>query len=214
MANTLTLPLSEGTQRKLRALAMLEGANVGSIETTLAGYLDEMITARCAELLGIMPEPARQNGGQMVGEEIERVPVGPDNPFVIVRVPAKKSFAAAERAAAGKPSEEVQEAFAGMDEVSGHELSGDEDPGETKSLAEQIEDEDAEALATLKGARRKDVGDDAEAFLDQSMSDSEDDDVPSVGGGYGRPAKATKSFEARRRKGGGARVSAHTGEEA
>ena len=241
MANndTLTLPISKATQKKLRALAMLTDANVGNIEEELAGYLDKVITERCIELLGGASVPFAEGVTYPITEEVEEIPVikkGKMNG----RTYNARSFAEAQQKLASKRTEEeddeqdeeVEEAFSDLameDEISGHALSSDEDPQDNKSLEEQTEEDrlDPEEEAKIKKAFSKrhvaDVGDDAEAFLDAAVGEPEEhdtDEIPSVTRGYAgvgyygdRPVAATKSFESRIRKGNKARVQPYTGDE-
>ena len=149
---------------------------------------------------------------------------------------SRKSFADAYQATAAPPKI-AEEAFPDLstdDEISGHSLSGDEDAGESKSLEEQYaaaqanedqtqEDEDpdeAEMAQIFKTANIRNVGSNAEAFLDATMGAPEDgeDEIHTTGyAGQGmhseRPRKATGSFESRQRKGGGARIAPYSGEE-
>jgi len=223
MADTLNLPISEMTQRKLRALAMLTGEGVGSIESTLSGFLDEIITKKCAELLGVEQSVTFNYN----------VDTDAETPSLSVKPAPKKTFADAHKETAAAPS--VEEAFSGIelkDEVSGHELSGDVDDQNNKSLEEQAEaeaakepeDEEDETLKKVfSDSHIKNAGGNAEAFLDAAMGEPEereDDEIPTVTRGYAgqgpyseRPRKATKSFESRLRKGQGARIQAYTGEE-
>jgi hypothetical protein len=195
---TLTLPIGAQTQRKLLALAMLMDSNVGSLEEELSGFLDQMITEKCAELLGIQTAPTMvyQVAADGVAEEVPPAP--------------KKSFATAHQEAAGSREDEAFSQIPIQDEISGHELSADEDTGETKSLAEQAEeDEDAEMLAVFNSQKVKDVGDNAEAFAEVAMSQNpprSDDGMSAMTYGGERVRKASGSFEERRKKGLGARV--------
>ena len=223
---TLNLPISEVTQRKLRALAMLTGEGVGEIESTLSGFLDEIITKKCAELLGIE---------QGVTFRYDTVSVGAETPALQVHMPPKpKSFADAHKQTAAPP--DVEEAFSGIeiqDEVSGHSLSSDRDDQNNKSLEEQYNEamtpaqkeaaEDEALRKSLKDPNIPNVGENAEAYLDAAMGEpenSETGEIPTVTRGYAgvgqygeRPRTATKSFESRLKRGETAKVQAYTGEE-
>jgi hypothetical protein len=224
--DTLTLPISKATQKKLRALAMLTEANVGNIEEELAGYLDRVITERCIELLGGAPAAFAEGVTYPITEKIEEIPVikkGKMN---------GRSFAAAQEKFAGGRSEEteaVEEAFSDLqmeDEISGHELSSDEDPQDNKSLEEEVDgdkEEEAELKQAFNGRRIPNVEDNAEAFLEAAMGEPEEretDEIPTVTRGYAgvgnygtRPVTATKSFESRFLKGKKAHVQPYTGDE-
>lgn len=223
-SNTLTLPIGPDTQRKLRALAMLLGENVGNLETEIASYVDKVITERCIELLGgslthtTFTYQVSEDGAVAGPEKSTR-------PNVSFADAHKKT--AGGRSIADDAEEAVEEAFAGLnvqDEISGHELSGDEDSPDNKSLEEQVAEEDeAEMKAVLRGRRTPNVGDNAEAFLEAAMGEPEerdDDEVPTVTRGYAgqgpygeRPRTATKSFESRMLKGQRASVRPFTGDE-
>lgn len=208
--NTITLPLPESTRRKLRALAMLSGQNVGNIETELSGYLDKIITERCAELLGIESGITFQYN---VASDATDEHLGQD------KEPPRRSFADVHKeAAAGEQvAPAVEEAFAGIgiqDDISGHELSGDEDLGENKSLQEQVEaDDDPELAAQLRAAlpkvKVKKAAEEPEEFVENFYDGSEDDDEVHVNE---KARKASSSFEQRMKRGGiGAKVQNYTG---
>lgn len=227
--NTLTLPIGEETQRKLRALAMLSGQNVGQIEAILASLIDKAVTDRILELLGT----AHPVNSEPIPAYESQAPATTARP--------RKFADVLRREAGGQQVSRIEEAFADIqveDVVSGHELSGDEDHGETKSLAEQYEEQSQQAPHAQAqeeeeepdtdgfsfNPRVKNVGNDAEAFLDATMgepeTDREDDSIPSVTRGYAgegaygeRPRAAGKSFESRMRRGGGAKIAAYTGED-
>lgn len=209
MSQTLTLPISEGTQRKLLALTMLQGKKIADIEEELSGYLDELLTMRCAELLGIAT--------------IGSAPMPTDSPAPRI------SFAEALQKTSGARTEALpqEEEFVEVqDAVSGHELSGDEDSGENKSLQEQYEEDDEipKEGFDLHIPTAKDTDDFVNTAMGPRRGNRESDEMPSVNPRPRQPSPtydyegtqsrgATKSFESRRMKGQGARVSEHTGDD-
>jgi hypothetical protein len=229
----ITLKFSESTKSKIAAYAVLSRQNVDAVIGQLEGLIDEALKEKCIELLGggstgigigVYPNAVEDNTG-IVPEPASPAPV---------RRPVKrpKSFADAHKQAAAPPP--VEEAFSTVDEsqakVPHHELSDDEDTQENKELSEQVEGEedlDPEAVEEFQAAfqtnRFKNAGNNAELFLDTAMGEPEereDDEIPTVTRGYAgtgaygqRPVKSTKTFESRLRKGMGARVTPHTGEE-
>lgn len=193
---TLNIPISESTQKKLRAYAMLTGQNVAQIEDELSSLLDQVLTKQCFELLGGMEAFAQ--GPYREGDNIH-VHLQPNqadvqtSPRKKPRGKKNKTFADAHREVAGKRTEEAEpeEAFSqlsvGKDEISGHELSGDVDDGNNKSLAEQTGEDNQEDdlfLKAFESTNVQDVGEDAEAFADAALGVERDEEhidrVPSV----------------------------------
>lgn len=195
MSDTLTLPVSVATQRKLRALAMLMGGTVGSLEAELSEILDSIITERCAELLGI--ETTTQQEISIPSYTIQF----PEGVREAAPEPKPRSFAEA-AAIASEPSAAHEQ----------HEVSGDEDLGENKSLQEQFEEEknpEEEKLfaETFSKVQVRDAKDNHEAFLDSTMAQDESEPLDS------RARKATGSFESRKKAGQfKARVAPYQGE--
>jgi hypothetical protein len=222
---------SEDTKSKIAAYAVLSRQNVDEVIGQLEGLINNALKEKCIELLGGNPyaEAAEQIENQDPGVTYSVT-------FPPTKDPAPvptKTFAAAHKATAASPPlirepEIEHEVEAGSAGAPQHELSSDEDSQNNKSLEEQVADEDPlppeeeEAFKlAFAGKNGKNVGDNVEAFLDGVAESPDDtDEIPAVTRGYAgqglhgeRPAKASKTFESRLRKGQGARVSYHTGEE-
>lgn len=185
----LTLKLEDKTVRKLRALAMLSGKTVGSLEKEFSSFFDKMLTQEIAKYLEIdvtAPLSLIDVEGESEGEGEEDM---------------------------DEPTEESQEPFGEL----GHSLSGDEDEGQ-ESLEEQAAklaasvkrtqgreikfEETAERESGLQfNINVPSAGDDAEAFLDEVLGAPEYQDeydtqkqmnsrpVQAKLGGAGRRAK-------------------------
>jgi len=189
----LTLTLNDGTLRKLKAYAMLTGKTVPEIEGVLTGLIDRMLTDECLRELGAYA------GERPLFQEL------------------------AEKSDVAQPEQE--EVF--HDEVSGHELSGDGADEEVKSLAEQVEEDHApkaapkvvrkqapvdaeeEAFKSAFDYNTKDVGEDADAFLDASLGVA----APKKLGGYGKSGGAKAAAMAFNSAAPRVKIVEHTGDE-
>jgi hypothetical protein len=203
-SGTLNLPVQERTVKKLKALAMLTGKTVAEIEADLGELLERMLSneihQRTNELDGIS-----ETSYTFAARAAESIPAGA--PVVKVATPEPTPR-----------KEEEDEFFSEQASEFGHELSGDEDAGESKSLAEQVEEEtdDEDIQFTTRAAPV--VGSNAEAFLDAAMGDP-DEGPPTKGPGnttrgYGQwgesPRGISKAFNPQRRQ---ARISEFTGDD-
>lgn len=146
---TLDLELPATTIRKLRALAMLSGMTVDDIKVRIANGIDSILTDECAAHLGISASPVAATPARAIDED--------------------------------QPME---------DAATGHGLSNDDDSQDNPSLEEQVAPvkksfaaAEKEASANLVESSEadlddppfiinreiKDVGGDAEAFVDAAF---------------------------------------------
>ena len=105
-------------------------------------------------------------------------------------------------------------------DVDGHQLSGDDDDGDNKSLEEQVAPTSSPIQLATQAAddlrfdiKVPDAGDDAELFVDNAMGTEQVKQVASGGGAYGSLSpmtKTSKSFDSRRPR---VSISEHTGDE-
>jgi hypothetical protein len=181
-APTLTLQLSDKTLKKLRALAMLSGSTVDQLEQEFAQYFDQMLTDNIAHLLT-----------QMDGKPPESV-IHPEDPSI--------DLESVENWRIGETHTKVEA------DPNAHDLSEEALPEETKSLAEQVEDDGIQPTQF----KAPDAGGDAEKFLDAAIQSAPPrPPEPPVGnfmGSQTRTAKKTFNPQAPRVK-----ISDYTGEE-
>jgi hypothetical protein len=202
---TLNVPISEKTRRKLGALAILTGQKFDSIESEVSSMLDRILSSRIDEAL------AHIDGREMPEYE-EPAPV------------FSKTSAPVEQVEEDDENEEANP----VDDLAGHELSGDEDEG-APSLEDQVNDDPnipkiVEALPdkprppqakvrvaddlAVPDLTTPDVGGNSEAFLDSALGLDDEKPVNAVSR-YSRGRPVERSFNPKKRT---ARVAEYTGD--
>lgn len=162
MSETLNVPISEKTRRKLGALAILTGKKFDSMEAELAVLLDGVLSIKIDEAMA-----------DIDGRELPEVDSPPSQNSRLVRV--NRNVATGDFISQNDI----------LEDLSGHSLSGDADEG-APSLEEQYEQEEQNLRkAPAVEARRpltqrvqpdtfklpplevEDAGDDVEKFLEE-----------------------------------------------
>jgi hypothetical protein len=176
---TLNIPINQNTIKKIVALAALTGENLESIKSNIAGELiDE------AEFDNFISSKLRVALGVLDGvDDVETPPR-----------PVAKSFA------------QVEQQANVVDEIAGHSLSGDEDPGELTYQEQVTKTGKVTPPASPFKIEAPDMGNDAEAFLNSALDFEEEAPAPQKR--VKRTTSATKQNSGPRVK-----VSDYTGDE-
>lgn len=170
MLNTLNVPISEKTLRKLGALAVLTGRSASSVETELAEMIDGVISLKIDEALAELDQD--ESGPSSDLDNTEDNDVG----SYAIKTSSKKT----KKHSAPQNNYAEESVF---ENIAGHSLSDDEDTG-APALSEMDMPDPEQLLRSTKAGQQplmqkpittdsfrvpdidvEDVGDNVEAFL-------------------------------------------------